>query len=363
MQKHTPFIILPQHLIPALLLIALLILGYQILYEFLLTLIWAFILAYISWPLYKWLDRKIVNHANISAAIMTTLLALTMLTILFWFLTLLQSELKDTYQRLVVYLAQDHHPIPGFVKRIPMLGSYIQDNVNQITKDPAGLTAQMAQWSKQWLRQLAGFLGGIGRYTLKTGVILVTVFFCYRDGHQILSQLQRGVIHFLGDHRDVYLHAIGETTKAVVYGFVLAAMVQGFLAGLGYAFAGVQAPVLLGATTAVLALVPFGATLVWIPVGISLLLENSLWAGVGLLLWGMLVVSTIDNVIRPLVISGASRIPFLVVMFGVLGGLSAFGVIGLFLGPIVLAVLLAVWKAWLAQQQAGINQDKQDKQE
>ena len=93
------------------------------------------------------------------------------------------------------------------------------------------------------------------------------------------------VIHFLGDHRHVYVLAFGETTKAVVYGFVLAAMVQGFLAGIGYSVAGVQAPVLLGATTALLALVPFGATLVWIPVGISLLLENLPWAGIGLLLW------------------------------------------------------------------------------
>lgn len=350
MQKHTPFIISPQHLIPSLLLAGLMFLGYMILSEFLLTLIWAFILAYITWPLYQWLDRSIGNHANISAAIMTVLLALTMLIIVFWFVTLLQFELKDTYQRFASYLAQEDHPIPGFISRIPLLGPYIQDLVNQITGDPAGLTAQLVQWSKQGLRQLAGFLGGLGSYTLKTGVILATVFFCYRDGHRILSQLNRGVIHFLGNHRDVYLNAIGETTKAVVYGFVLAAMVQGFLAGIAYSVAGVHAPVLLGATTALLALVPFGATLIWVPVGISLILGDSTWEGIGLLLWGVSVVSTIDNVIRPWVISGASKVPFLVVMFGVLGGLSVFGVIGLFLGPIVLAVLLAVWNAWLAQQ-------------
>ncbi len=349
MQTHTPLIISPQHLIPALLLVGLLFLGFLVLSEFLLTLIWAFILAYVTWPLYKWLDHRI-NNANISAAIMTMLLALTILIIIFWFVTLLQTEVKETYQRFAVYLAQDHHPLPDFVNRIPWLGSYLQELASQLTGDPAGFTAQISQWGRQLLRQLAGFLGSIGSYTLKTGVVLVTVFFCYRDGHRIQTQLQQGVIHFLGDHRHVYLQAIGETTKAVVYGFVLAAMVQGFLAGIGYSVAGVQAPVLLGATTALLALVPFGATLVWIPVGVSLLLESSAWAGIGLLLWGVLVVSTVDNVIRPLVISSASQIPFLVVMFGVLGGLSAFGVIGLFLGPIVLAVLLAVWKAWLAQQ-------------
>ena len=349
MQKQT-ITISPQYLIPTLLLVALLYLSYLILHEFLLTLVWAFILTYVTWPLYQGLNRRISQPKNLSAIIMTAILSLTLLVLIFWFISLLQRELVETYRRLAIYLAQDDHPIPDFISQIPWLGPYLQDLTNELAGDPSGMAAQLVQWGRQWLRQLAGFIGGIGSYTLKTGVLLVTVFFCYRDGHFILSQLQQGVIRFLGDHRHVYLQAIGETTKAVVYGFVLAAMVQGFLAGLGYAAAGVQAPVLLGATTALLALVPFGATLIWVPVGFSLLLENSHWEGLGLLMWGTLVVSTFDNVIRPLVISGASQIPFLVVMFGVLGGLATFGVIGIFLGPIVLAVLLAVWQAWLALQ-------------
>ena len=349
MQKQT-LTISPQHLIPALLLIGLLYLGYLVLHEFLLTLVWAFIITYVTWPLYQWLDHRIKSPKSLNAAIMTMFLSLTLLVIVFWFVTLLRAELGDTYRRLANYIAQEHHPLPDFISHVPWFGEYLQNLSNELTADPSGLVAQLAKWSRQWLHQLAGFVGGIGSYTLKTGVLFVTVFFCYRDGHLILSQLQRGVISFLGDHRHVYLQAIGETTKAVVYGFVLAAMVQGFLAGIGYAVAGVQAPVLLGATTALLALVPMGATLIWVPVGITLLLENSPWAGLGLLLWGTLVVSTIDNVIRPLVISGASQVPFLVIMFGVLGGLVAFGVLGIFLGPIVLAVLLAVWQAWLAQQ-------------
>jgi P-type Ca2+ transporter type 2C len=82
-----------------------------------------------------------------------------------------------------------------------------------------------------------------------------------------------------------------------------------------------------------------------------LILMDKRWQGVALLLWGILVISTVDNLIRPMVISGTSRVPFLVVMFGVLGGLAAFGVVGLFLGPVILAVLLSVWQAWLKQQQ------------
>jgi Ca2+-transporting ATPase len=130
---------------------------------------------------------------------------------------------------------------------------------------------------------------------------------------------------------------------------------------LGYTIAGVKAPVLFGAITALLALIPMGATLVWFPIGIMLILTDQPWPGIGLLLWGFLVVSTVDNVIRPLVISGASRVPFLVVLFGVLGGLSAFGAVGLFLGPVILAVLLSVWQAWLKLQHEELFSDRENK--
>jgi P-type Ca2+ transporter type 2C len=120
----------------------------------------------------------------------------------------------------------------------------------------------------------------------------------------------------------------------------------------------VQAPVLLGAITALFALVPMGPVLVWLPVGFGLIATGSTWQGVGLLLWGVFVISTIDNVIRPLVISGAGRVPLLVAVFGFFGGLMAFGFIGLFIGPIILSVLLAVWRAWLAQQDADLSKNK-----
>ena len=104
---------------------------------------------------------------------------------------------------------------------------------------------------------------------------------------------------------------------------------------------------LLGAITALIAMIPFGTPFVWGSIGLWLLASGDTIAGIGLLLWGALVVSWVDNLVRPLVISSATRIPFLLVMFGVLGGLAAFGLVGLFLGPVVLAVLMAVWREWI----------------
>jgi predicted PurR-regulated permease PerM len=105
----------------------------------------------------------------------------------------------------------------------------------------------------------------------------------------------------------------------------------------------------LGATTAFLALIPFGPPIIWLPAGIWMLAQVSLWKGLGLLVWGALVVSGIDNVLRPFFIGSATRIPYLLVLFGVLGGLGAFGLLGLFLGPTILSVLLVVWREWAEQ--------------
>ncbi len=339
-----------RHFIPGILLASLLVLAYMVLSEFLLSLIWAFILAYVTWPFYQWMLHRLNDNSTVSAGLMTLLITAVIFLTVYWLANLLQDELKNAYQALFASFSKGSYKLPEAANRIPWLGQYLQDWIDRLSTDWVGTAEEFAGWLRQWLGQFADFLGNIGRNVVKLAVILVTLFFCFRDGEEAIKQLHQGVVRFLGKHQDVYLLAAGQTTKAVVYGLVLAALAQGCLAGIGYYSAGVKAPVLFGAVTALLALVPMGATLIWIPIGIALLLVNQIWAGIALLLWGFLVVSTVDNVIRPLVISGAGRVPFLVVMFGVLGGLNAFGAVGLFLGPVILAVLLSVWQAWLELQ-------------
>lgn len=339
-----------KYIIPSILLAGLVLLAYMVLSEFIRSLTWAFILAYVTWPLYRCLRQRLNNHKLFSAALMTLLISTLMLLTVYGLANLLQKELTTAYQAIVVNISQQSYQLPEAVTRIPWAGSYLQDWLDRLRDDGTEVATELAGWMKQWLGEFAGFVGNIGRYIVRLAVILVTLFFCFRDGEEVMRQLHHGVVRFLGAHQHIYIQAAGDTTKAVVYGLVLAALGQGILAGMGYFVAGVKAPVLFGAVTALLALVPMGATLVWMPIGIALLVTDQLWTGVGLLLWGFFVVSTVDNVIRPIVISGASQVPFLVVMFGVLGGLNAFGLVGLFIGPVILAVLLAVWKAWLIQQ-------------
>jgi predicted PurR-regulated permease PerM len=339
-----------RRIILAVLLGGLLLLGYEVLKPFLVPVAWAVILSYVTWPMHARLRRWLGGSAALSALLMTFLLTAAFVLPLLWLVDLLRGELGDAYQAVAAYLANGPPTLPEFLRRIPWLGERLQEWLSQVSSDPAALRAQMTKWGGQWVDEAGRLVGGVGRNAVKLGFALLTLFFLYRDGEKLLDQVRRVLEQFLGERVRGYLLAVGATTKAVVYGLVLTALAQGFLAGLGYWGAGVKAPAALGALTALIALIPFGTPLVWGSIGIWLLLTGQTLPGIGLLAWGILVVSWVDNLIRPLVISTATRIPFVLVMFGVLGGVTAFGLVGLFLGPVILAVLMAVWREWLEAQ-------------
>jgi predicted PurR-regulated permease PerM len=194
-------------------------------------------------------------------------------------------------------------------------------------------------------------IGGVGRNLTKLVIAMVSLFFMYRDGEEFSAQVHHALQRLFGAARvQHYIDAVGGTVKAVVYGIVLAALAQATLAGLGYWVAGVPAPLLFAALTFLVGLVPFAIPFMWGGASLWLFLNGDTVAALGLFIWGVTAVSWVDNIVRPLVISGAAQIPFLLVLFGVLGGLAAFGLVGLFIGPVVLAVILAVWREWNAER-------------
>jgi predicted PurR-regulated permease PerM len=340
----------PRRVILTLLLGGLFVLGYLVLSWFIVPAIWAAILAYVTWPIYVHLRRLLRGHAMASALLMTVLLTTAFVLPLLWLIALLQGEFVLAYQSASIYMAEGPHRLPDFVLHLPWAGERLQGLLDQFTNDPAALRAQLASWAQRWLGQLGNLVGGVAQNALKLGFAVLTVLFVYRDGETLLDQVRRVLRRFLGKRVDGYIAAIGITTKAVLYGLVLTALAQGALAGVGYWAAGVRAPVLFGAFTALVALMPFGTPFVWGAIGAWLLFTGKTLEGIGLLLWGALVVSWVDNLIRPLVISSATHIPFLLVMFGVIGGLASFGLIGMFVGPVIVAVLLALWREWLEEQ-------------
>ncbi|KAI5913214.1 AI-2E family transporter [Thauera sp. 2A1] len=325
----------------------LLILSYAVLQPFIVPVAWAVIIAFATWPLYLVLRARLPRSPGLSALIMTLLLTAAFVLPALWMAALLRGEIGHAIAAVVAQIRQGPPTLPGLIRDLPWAGDFLQGQLDALTGDVESFKNQLTEWVRQGAERLVSLVGDVGRNAAKLGFALITVFFLYRDGERVLDQVQRVLHRFLGARVDDYLAAVGGMTKAVVWGLVATALAQGLVAGLGYWWAGLSAPVLLGAVTALIAMVPFGTPFAWGSIGAWLLLRGDTAEGVGLLLWGALVVSWVDNLVRPLVISNATRIPFLLVMFGVLGGLAAFGLVGLFLGPVILAVLMAVWREWI----------------
>ncbi|MGR8933778.1 MAG: AI-2E family transporter [Gammaproteobacteria bacterium] len=330
-------------------LIGLLLFAYQVMSPFLVPLCWAVILVYVTWPMYLRLKRLLRGGNTLSALLMTLLLTAVIVIPLVWMFFLLKAEFSVFYREFLPQWLETKPVLPGFAKRIPYLGTELETIIDQFDDLQTPIREHLLPWLQQFVGNLFGFIGDVGVMAMHLGIILLIAFFFYRDGLIIMRQVSTGMQLALGSRMESYIGTAKDTVKAVIYGIMLAAIAQATMAGLGYWAVGIRAPILLSAITMFFALIPFGAPLVWGSLSIWLIVNGEYWAGISLGAWGILVISWIDNIVRPLVIMGAARIPFLLVLFGVFGGLSGFGFIGLFLGPVVLAVGLAVWREWLEQ--------------
>lgn len=323
-------------------------LTYSILSPFLVPLAWAAVLVFVTWPLYRHLLRLCGHRENVAAGLMTALLMLLMVGPLAWLLVMLQAEVRIIYAHLSEFLLRDTLDLPEMVTSdYPWLASEIQRLWVLVHENPAILKDNLRGVVDVSFVQLKSLAGGIGKNIAKLLFTLLSAFFLYRDGPRIIAQLRSALAHTAPGHGERYLGAAANMTRAVVFGIVLTALAQGALAGIGYAVAGAPNPVFLAVVTALFALIPFGTPFAWGAVAIWLLVSGDTIAAVGLAIWGTAVVSSVDNIVRPLVISSATQISFLLVMFGVLGGLASFGMIGLFIGPVILAVVAAIWQEWL----------------
>lgn len=321
-------------------------LTFWVLSPFLASLAWAGILAYVTWPMHQWLCRRLPGRDNLAALLMTVGVAATLLVPMIWVLITLVGDLAAASAVFRRLSADGLPPLPVAVLDWPG-GEWIAAQYRRVQSDPAWVRAQIHALGLDDVTNLREVAGDVGRNVGKFGLAVFALFFLYRNGVTVLEQFRGVATRWLGNAARGYIQAVGVTVRAVVFGIVLTALAQGVLAGLGYWAAGIAAPALWGVITALVSLIPFVGPVVWIGLALSLLAQGEIQAAVGLFLWGALVVSWVDNLIRPLVISGPTKIPFLLVFLGVLGGLNAFGLIGLFLGPALLAVSIGIWREWL----------------
>ena len=326
----------------------LVLLGFRVMEPFIVPVVWAAILAFVTWPAYVRVLRACRGRGVVASLIMTTVVSLAVIAPLAWLAVLVRIELVQAWRDTQALLAGGLQ-LPPAVLKLPWIGDQLRDLAARVAQDPHILGVELSRIADHSFEQIAHLVGGIGREAVKMALTAVSLFFIYQDGERLAGQLARALEQVIGPRVHNYLGAIEQTGKAVVYGLVLAALVQGVLVGLGYWAAGVGAPVFLAALTTVCGLIPFAAPAVWASVCVWLFVKGSTAAGMGLLIWGGIVMGWTDHIVRPLLISREAQIPFLIVLFGVLGGLASFGLVGLFVGPVILAVLLAIWREWLLE--------------
>jgi len=319
-----------------------------VLSPFLAALAWAGILAYVTWPLHQWVCRRMPGRDSLAALLMTLGVTAMLLLPLIWVMFTVAGDVVAASTTLRQFALHGLPPLPAEVRGWPG-GAWLAEQYQRVQADPAWVHAQLAALDLTNTGALKSLAGGVGRNVAKFGLAVFALFFLYRHGVSVLAQFRGVATRWLGEAARGYIQTVGVTVRAVVFGIVLTALAQGALAGLGYWVAGIDAPALWGAITALISLIPFVGPVVWIGLSLALLANGETGAALGLFLWGALVVSWVDNLIRPIVISGPTRIPFLLVFLGVLGGVHAFGLIGLFLGPALLAVSVGIWREWLGQ--------------
>jgi len=309
-------------------LLAMLIVGcYLVLQPFLTALVWAAILCTTTWPLYLRLHGRLGGRDALAALAMVLLLALLMLAPFI----VVGLTIADNAERVASWgrqlLATGPPEAPAWVATLPLIGTTIADYWNGMAHDTAHLLSVLSQYVEP-LRKLAVASGAsVLGAVLQLALSIFIAWFMFRDGHAIAARLRVAGERIAGERGTHLADVATATVRGVVLGILGTALVQGVVAAIGFWIAGIRAAPLLGLLTFIVSPVPVGPPLVWAPAGLWLINDGETGWGIFVLLWGVLVVSTIDNVIKPLIISRGSVLPFMLVLLGVLGGIAAFGFI------------------------------------
>jgi len=311
-----------------------------VLQPFLIPLAWAAIAAYTTWPLFVWVSR-LTGRPRIAAALLTAGVAFGLGVPLAWVLATVANEASHLVL-LIQESASGALTLPDWIASRAWLREPIEQLRTTWLVDTHALRDLVTRNLSEVSGQLLSLAGGLARNVIQFAITLMALFVLYLDGERVLLQARRlaGIL-FPAAPVD-FVDDIGAVVRAVVFGLLGTAVAQGAIASIGFVIFGVPSPVLLGMVTALASFLPFGPTLVWLAAVVGLVLAGETGAAIGMTAWGALLVSTVDNVLRPLLISGPTQIPFLLVLFGVLGGLSTLGLLGLFVGPVVLSVAFAL---------------------
>ncbi|WP_321383297.1 AI-2E family transporter [Rhizobium sp.] len=336
------------------LLLVILLASAYFFYGFLVPLLAAMVIGFASWPLYRRLLKTVDGNRTVAATIAILLVVSFIIVPISLTAIYAVGEVK-TWGAWALKANELGAPVPDWLMQVPLAGAWLSSHWDQYVGHPGALG------------ELVQLISGANIGTIYRGILvigasafhgiltllfmLISLFFVYRDGDRIVAQLDVVGGRILPGRWERVSRLVPMTISATVTGMTVIAVGEGIVLGLAYWIAGVPSPVTLGIITGFMALIPGGAPLSFTLVSIYLVARGSFVAGIGLLLWGTVELFVVDKTLRPRLVGGPIKLPFLPTFFGLVGGVKTMGLLGLFVGPVLMALLVAIWREWLLEAQ------------
>jgi predicted PurR-regulated permease PerM len=327
----------------------LMLLALWIARDFLAPVVWAVIITASLWSVY---DRLLqitgrTEPSNAAAALLTAAVALVIFAPIIVGLQQL-SEVRDPAMYWMKEARESGIPVPSWLSQAPIAGQYIAKLWEANLGDPKAVAAVFAGLGTDsgggWMQALGG---NLLHRMFQFGVALMAVFFIFRDGHWVARRAMETVQTVLGGEGESLTLKTLNAMRGIVNGTVLVALVEGVVIGASYVAAGVPKPFVFAFLTATFAMLPFGAWVIFSGAALLLVAGGASTAGAVVFIWGTLIMILGDHFLWPTIVGGAARLPFLLALIGIFGGLQAFGLVGLFAGPLIMAAVLTIWREWL----------------
>ncbi|MBR0669716.1 AI-2E family transporter [Neoroseomonas soli] len=309
-----------------------------VLRPFISALLWAVILAFSTWPVFAFLRERARLSPSLAAGVMVAAMFLLVGLPIVLAAPTRRGEIEALSTSIEGLLTDGLPGLGVWLEALPVVGGWIRGWIGEMEFDLLGLAGLLRPYAGTITQQVVAVLLAVLSGLAELLLAIFLAFFFYRDGPAMAVRL-KAVMGRLGGETGIrMMHLAADVTRGVVWGLVGTAVAQGLLSAFGFWMAGVPQPLLLAVVTGVISIFPVGAPLIWIPASLWLLTQGQTGWGIFMGLYGVLVISSVDNVIRPWAIARGADLPLLLTLLGALGGVLAFGFLGLFLGPVVLAV-------------------------
>ncbi len=299
-----------------------------------------------TWPAFEWILSRTKNRTVLASALMTLLLAACFVAPLVIIGTSIAENYQKVYDGITTFLQGDPNTTAASLASVKYIGPYLEKGWLMFSTDKARMLETMKEYARPTSAVLLrmGSTIGYGMLDITLGVIIS--YFFFRHGTHVAVRIRALSERFGGEYGNKLLGVTTNTLIGVVYGILGTALLQGVIAAIGFMIAGIPGATFLGLMTFFLSLVPMGPPLIWGPAALWLFSEGETGMAIFLVLWGTLVVGSIDNFMKPYFISRGSDLPLLLVLLGIMGGMVAFGFIGIFIGPTLLALAYAMIIEW-----------------